>query len=143
MFFDKACSYAIEKIYVTAWQNINLVPGSLFLVYCMADYNKKYRSTVTGSCVLNEVIHISSADELIEKCQNRCVFAESELRELYDKRKFTTIIKVLYLQPFIHKINYDCLQRHELLGTRNSPQLNSRISYDEYKEVVKLGEEKL
>ena len=140
-FFDGACSYAIEKIYVTAWNNVDLKPSSLLCVYCMADYNKRYRSTVTGVCVLNEVIKTSSADELVKKCQNRSVFTESELRELYTKKSFTTIVKVLYLRPFDHKVNYDCLESKDLFGTRGAPQLNSKLSREEYLELVKLGEE--
>lgn len=140
-FFDGACSYAIEKIYVTAWNNVNLEPGSLLCVYCMADYNKRYRSTATGVCILNEVIRTSSVDNLVEKCQNRSVFTELELRELYFKRSFTTIVKVLYLKPFSRKINYDCLDGSGLLGTRGAPQLNSKLSYEEYLELVKLGDE--
>lgn len=140
-FFDGACSYAIEKIYVTAWNNVDLEPGSLLCVYCMADYNKRYRSTITGVCVLDEVIKISSVDELVEKCQNRSVFTESELRELYNKKRFTTIVKVLYLKPFDHKVNYNCLEIRGLLGTRGAPQLNSKLSREKYLELVKLGEE--
>lgn len=142
-FFDSACSYAIEKIYITAWNNVNLEPGALLCVYCMADYNKKYRSAVTGVCILSEVIKTSSADELVRKCQNRSVFTETELRELYNERKFTTIVKVLYLKPFSHKINYDCLGKTGLLGDRNAPQLNSKLSEKEFLELEKLGEEKI
>lgn len=140
-FFDSACSYAIEKIYVTAWNRVELENGSLLFVYCMADYNKKYRSTVTGVCILNEVIKTSSADELVKKCQNRSVFTEAELRYLYSKKNFTTIVKVLYLKPFDHKINYDCLNATGLLGTKGGPRLNSKLSYKQYLELVKLGEE--
>ena len=141
MLFDTACSYAIEKIYVTAWKDVDLEPGSLLCVYCMADYNKKYRSTVTGVCILNEVIKVSSADELVEKCQNRSVFTESELRGLYNRMRFTTIVKVLYLKPFDHKVNYDCLENNGLLGTRGGPRLNSKLTHEEYLELVKLGGE--
>ena len=66
---------------------------------------------------------------------------ESELRELYTKKHFTTIIKVLYLKPFDHKVNYNCLESKDLLGTRGAPQLNSKLSREEYLELVKLGEE--
>ena len=141
MLFDTACSYAIEKIYVTAWKDVDLEPGSLLCVYCMADYNKKYRSTVTGVCILNEVIKVSSAAELVEKCQNRSVFTESELRDLYNKMCFTTIVKVLYLKPFDHKLNYNCLENNGLLGTRGGPRLNSKLTHEEYLELVKLGGE--
>ena len=121
---------------------MNLEPGSLLCVYCMADYNKRYRSIVTGVCILSEVIRTSSVDELVEKCQNRSVFTESELRELYTIRNFTTIVKVLYFKPFDCKINYDCLESAGLLGTRGAPQLNSKLTYKDYQELVKLGEEK-
>lgn len=139
-FFDGACSYAIEKIYVTAWNNVDLEPGSLLCVYCMADYNKKYRSSVTGVCILSEVTHTSSPDDLVNKCKNRSVFTEAELRELYVKRRFTTIVKVLYLKAFDRKINYDFLESEGLLSTQG-PRLNSKLTYEQYLELVKLGEE--
>lgn len=138
--FDTACSYAIEKTYVTAWKGVDLGPGSLLCVYCMADYNKKYRSAITGVCILNEVIKTSSVDELVKECQNRSVFTEPELRELYNEKNYTTIVKVLYLKPFDHKINYDRLNAACLLGTKGGPRLNSKLSYEEYLELVKLGE---
>lgn len=142
-FFDSACSYAIEKIYVTAWNNVDLEPGSLLCVYYMADYNKKYRSSVTGVCILNEVIHVSSPQELANICKNRSVFTESELKELYFDRKFTTVIKILYLKPFNHKINNYCLCNNNLLGTSCGPRLNSRLSYEEYYKLIELGERTL
>ncbi len=138
-FFDSACSYAIEKIYVTAWGDVKLDPGSLLCVYFMADYNKKYNSIVTGVCILNEIIRVANVDELLKECQNRSVFEEDELKDLYTKRKFTTIVKVLYLKPFSHKLNYDCLKRNGLLGTRGAPQLNSKLTCEEYSKLVKLG----
>lgn len=141
-FFDSACSYAIEKIYVTAWNNVDLTPGSLLCVYYMADYNKKYRSSVTGICILNEVIKTFSPDDLVKICKNRSVFTESELKELYIKRKYTTVIKILYLKSFDRKVTYEQLEKEKLLGSCNAPRLNSIIPYEKYLKLVKLGEEK-
>ena len=62
------------------------------------------------------------------------------LRELYVKRRFTTIVKVLYLKAFDRKINYDCLESEGLLSTQG-PRLNSKLTYEQYLELVKLGEE--
>lgn len=140
-FFDTACSYAIEKIYVTAWKNIGLEPGSLLCVYCMAEGYKRYRSTITGVCILNEVIQTTSPSELVEICKNRSVFSEEELRELYINREFTTVVKVLYLKPFDCRVNYDSLDSNNLLGTMNAPRLGSKLTYEEYLKLIRMGEE--
>lgn len=137
-FFDKACSYAIEKIYVTAWRNVYLKPGSLLCVYCMADTYKRYRSVVTGTCILNEVIHTNSADELVKQCKNRSVFEEDELRRLFNDEGYKTIVKILYLEPFESKVNYNTLDINNLLDDKG-PRLNSKLSKEQFKKLLKLG----
>lgn len=143
LFFDDACSYAIEKIYITAWKDVSLNPGDLLCVYYIADFNKKYRSSVTGTCILNEVNKTSSADELTKICKNRSVFTEEEIKELYDNRMYRTVVKVLYLKPFTHKVNYACLKDLNLLGTSDAPRLNSKLTYEEYEKLNKIGEQEL
>lgn len=93
---------------------------------------------VTGTCILNEVIHTSSADELVKKCKNRSVFEEDELRRLFNNEEYKTIVKILYLYPFESKVNYNTLDINNLLGDKG-PRLNSKLSKEQYKELLKLG----
>ena len=133
-----ACSYAVEKIYVCAWENVNLEPGSLLFVYRIANFNKSYRSVISGVCILNEIIRPQKLEDFLALCKNRTVFSEDELRMYYEKRNYKTIIKVLLLKPFDRKINYKTLKDEGILD-ESGPRLNSIISPKRQNMLFNLG----
>ena len=138
--FDSACSYAVEKIYVSGYKSIDFPSGTLMCVYRMADYNKRYKSVVTGICVLNEVVFYKSVDEFVNICKNKSVFSEEELRTFYNTKKYRTIIKVLFLNGFENKVNLDSLYKNSVLYEKGKgPRINTEISKEKYDILLTLG----
>ena len=138
--FDSACSYAVEKIYVSGYKSIDFPSGTLMCVYRMADYNKKYKSVVTGICVLNEVVFSKTVDEFVNICKNKSVFSEEELRKFYNTKKYRTIIKILFLNGFENKVNLDSLYKNSVLYEKGKgPRINTEISKEKYDILLTLG----
>ena len=109
-------------------------------VYRMADYNKKYKSVVTGICVLNEVVFSKTVDEFVNICKNKSVFSEEELRKFYNTKKYRTIIKILFLNGFENKVNLDSLYKNSVLYEKGKgPRINTEISKEKYDILLTLG----
>ena len=137
--YDKeACQYAIEKIYVSYRNPTNISPGDILAIYRMDDYLKKYRSTVTGIAVLNEIISPKSCKDFIAQCKNKSVFNEQELKDFYENKNYKYLIKVLYLKPFDRKPNYQTLKDQGIID-ENGPRLGSIITSNSFEKLKRLG----
>jgi len=140
LYTDEACRYAIEKIYVCGWKNINLNPGDLMCVYRMSDYYKSYRSVVSGIAILNEIVNPTNVEDFVKECKNKSVFSEKELRDFYKGGKYRTIIKVLFLESFDNKINLRTLWDDGIIEMDGpGPRINTLIDDNKYDEILKLG----
>lgn len=137
--YNEACSYAIEKIYVCNSQNIKLKPGDLLCIYRMAEYNKKYRSVVSGVSILSEIIYPNSLDEYLKICKNRSVFSEDELKKFYITNNYRTVIKLLFLKPFDKKVNLNDLYENDIIDQSKGPRISTFISEDNFIKLEKLG----
>ena len=138
LYDEEACRYAIEKIYVCGKQ-VYSKPGDIALIYRMADYNKTYRSVISGDGIIQEVITVNSIDELIANCKNKSVFTEDNLRDLYYNRHYRTVVKILFLHGFESKVNLKKLQDLNILNDLKTPQFNTILSIEDYDLIKKLG----
>ena len=138
LYDEEACRYAIEKIYVCGKQ-VYSKPGDIALIYRMADYNKTYRSVISGDGIIQEVITVNSIDELIANCKNKSVFTEDNLRDLYYNRHYRTVVKILFLHGLASKVNLKKLQDLNILNDLKTPQFNTILSIEDYDLIKKLG----
>ncbi len=139
--FNEACSYAIEKIYVCGSMNVIHKPGTVLCIYRMADYNKQYRSVITGVAILSEVKYANSVDDLVKECKNRSVFTTEELESFYKVRGYKTIIKVLFLNPFDKKVNLMNLKEYHIVNEDTGPTLRAKIDEQKFNMLLNLGME--
>lgn len=139
IYYNHACSYAIEKIYVTRANHVAANPGDVLIIYRMSDYNKKYRSVATGKAVLQEVIYPRTETEYLEICNNKSVFSKQEL-EYYYRNGYKTVVKLLYLNAFNNKINNYTLGLNNLLP-EGGPRLNNELTKQQYIEIIRIGED--
>ncbi|MDY4787893.1 MAG: hypothetical protein SO253_01080 [Bacilli bacterium] len=140
IFDELACRYAIEKIYVSGYKKIDANPGDIMLVYRMSDYNKTYKSVVSGLAILNEVKYPSTISEFIKECKDKSVFTEKELINFYNNDKYQTVIKVLFLKSFSNKVNLKTLKDCGIIDINSKgPRVNSFISKEKFNKLMELG----
>lgn len=139
---EEACSYAIEKIYVCGWRNIEARPGDVVCIYRMGEYYKTYTSVVSGTAILNEVIYPKDETDYIKICKNKSVFSEEQLRDFFRNGKYRTIIKVLYYENFDFKVNLKTLYKNGIIREDGpGPRVNTFVDKEHFNLLTKLGKE--
>lgn len=98
---DVSHTNSIHKIYLSAMKGIEqLRRGDTLLIYRTKSGGSAYYTSVISSlCVVEKLMHISafnSREDFIKFCDPYSVFSESELCDLYNKRKYPWLIKFTY-----------------------------------------------
>ncbi len=137
---EVACRYAIEKIYVCGWSNVNAKSGDIICIYRIGDYYKTYTSVVSGIGILQEVKYPSNETDFINECKNKSVFSEDELRSFFRNGRYRTIIKVLFLEGFGNKVILKDLYDNGIIEEGGpGPRINTFISEESFNKLKKLG----
>ena len=139
LYDEKACRYAIEKIYVCRTRKVICGPGDLVCIYRMGDYNKIYTSVVTGIGIIQEILYIYNEEDFIKECRNKSAFTEQELKALFENEKYRTIIKVLFIEGFDKKVNLATLYDSGILSQSKGPRLNTILSKQNFEKLKKIG----
>lgn len=140
---NKAHRYALEKIYLSGSYKVCAKPGDIVLLYRTGDrYPKKYSSVLTGMAVIEEIIFTKSVDECIEKCKNRSIFDENEIRYLYFEKKYTVIVKLLDCGTFKNKVKLEQLYANKIVEEGSGPRSFDIISKTQFETIYRLGMEK-
>lgn len=135
---NKAHRYALEKIYISGATNIKAKPGDLVFIYRTGDrYPKRYSSVVTGLAIIEDIIYTSSVEECIEKCSNRSIFTEQEIKEIY--KKYNVIVKLLDYKPLKNKIILDKLYGYNIVENKSGPRPFQCISKKDAKILLNEG----
>lgn len=138
----KACSYAVEKIYVSGAKSVNAKPGDIAFIYRMGDYSPKaYRSVVSGMAILQEIVFPKSEDEFLDTVKNKSVFTTAELKDFYN-RDYRTVIKVLFLKAFERKLTLSKLQEWGIVLQGHGVRISTPLSFDQAKQIIEEGERK-
>lgn len=143
LFVEKPCGYAIEKVYVCKYNNYNLHPGDLMVIYRMGEkWPKRYTSVISGCCVLEEIKTAKSYDEFQKLCKNKSVFTTQELCKFYEENKYRTVVKVLFLKSLNTKVTLGDLEYNGIVPSSNSGlRITTALTKDSYELILKLGDE--
>lgn len=95
----------IGKVYISHSQDRHLKPGDIVVIYRIGDRKpKKYSSTVTSICIVEEVIDdFKSFDDFFKACQRRTFFDKKELEDNWWNKHQNYkpfVIKFLYAHSF-------------------------------------------
>ena len=137
---ENPCGYAIEKIYVTNVKFISALPGDIVCVYRMGEAYKSFTSVVSGIGIVQEINYPTSLEDYLNNCKNKSVFSEVELRNFYCNKEYRTIIKILFLERFEHKVILKKLYENDIIEIGSGPRIFDYISDDNYKTILELGE---
>ena len=138
---EEPCSYAVEKIYVCGWSKIAAKPGDLAFIYRKGEYwPKKYNSVVSGIAILGEILYPQSEEEYLNLVKNKSVFTEAELKSLY--KKYPTVIKLLFLNPFNKKVTLEKLVDIGVVDPNSGPRINTPITPSQAERIIAEGEKR-
>nr|WP_319272004.1 PIN domain-containing protein [uncultured Draconibacterium sp.] len=95
----------IEKVYITHSHDRHLQPGDIIIIYRIGETTpKKYSSTVTSICIVEEVVSdFNSFDDFFQACNRRTMINKDDLKNNWWNKfpKYRPfIIKFLYAHSF-------------------------------------------
>ena len=107
---DVSHTNSIHKIYLAAMQGIDqLRRGDTLLIYRTAERGPAYHtSVVTSLCVVEELTNINNfptVEQFLTYCAPYSIFTETELRELYQRRRYPWVIRFTYNLAFYRRPN--------------------------------------
>ena len=138
---NKAHRYALEKIYLSGAYKIPAKAGDLVLIYRTGErLPKKYSSVVTGVAIIQEIIYTRTLDECIEKCKNRSIFDEDQIKYLYKNKGYSVIIKLLDYVSFKNKVVLNQLYNHGIIKNGGA-QMFDPITKEGFELIYNLGME--
>lgn len=99
----------IEKIYLSAANLSSYKVGDIVVIYRMKDEGKPayFSSVVTSLCTVIDIKSIysfSSFEEFYDYCRKSSVFSDAELKQFWDKKRYPTLVKMLYNKALDRRI---------------------------------------
>lgn len=92
---------------------------------------------MTGIAIIEEIIKTRNMDECIRICDNRSIFSEEEIKELYSQ--YPIVIKLLDYITLNNKINLDELYKNNIIVLGSGPRPFQQLSKNKYNLIYKLG----
>ncbi len=139
----------ISKVYISHSKDRYLEPGDIIIIYRMGDTSpKKYSSTVTSICIVEEVItNFDSFDDFFNACNRRTMIKKEDLEKNW-WNKFSNyrpfIIKFLYAHSFpTPKPTLNDLNKIGVIpDIMNMPRGFIKINNDQFQALVKFAYKK-
>lgn len=132
--------YAIEKIYLTGAYTKGVKPGDLVFIYRMGEgFYKNYSSVVSGIAIIQEIVQTKDVDDCINKCKNRSIFTEEQIRKVYSS--YSTIVKLLDYEPFKYKVTLNTLREYGIVDECSGPRSFDALTKEQFETICNLGME--
>jgi hypothetical protein len=120
-------------------QNFN--NGDLVLIYRTKDREPaKYRSVITSTCVVEEVLNINSfpnIEEFLNYCEPYSIFTEDELMDFYKTRQYPYIIKMTYNIAFKKRVTNGYLV--DKLNIKPNYWGVFKVTDEQFSQIIKAG----
>lgn len=140
LFEERACSYAIEKIYVCKRIADGLSVGDVMVIYRIGNrYPAKYYSVATGYCVIQEICKPKTFEEFCKVCSNKTVFNNNQLKELYFDQQRKMVIKLLYINSLEKKVIYGDMLHYNIISYEDGPRLTTLLSKEQFDKLLEIG----
>lgn len=139
----------IGKVYISHSQDRNLKPGDLILIYRMGEtVPKKYSSTITTICIVENVINsFNNFDEFFNACNRRTVISKEELNKNWwnkNPRNRPFVINFLYAVSLpTPKPNLDDLNKLGVIpDILNMPRGFIKITNEQFNSLIRFAYKK-
>lgn len=131
--------YAIEKMYLSAAFDVHAESGDLVLIYRIGESGsyKNYSSVVTGIAIVEDILKTKTVEERIQICKDKSIFTEPQIKEFKDK--YPLVVKLLDYIPFKNKVTLKQLRDLEIVDKTSGPRPFTRITGEQYSDILKLG----
>ena len=140
---DVSHANSIHKIYLTAMQDVDrLERGDTLLIYRTAEGGAAHHTSVVSSlCVVEELSHISNyatEQAFLDYCKPYSIFTETELRDLYQTKKYPWLIRFTYNLALSKRPNRKALLEDVGLAA-NTYWGFFRLTTDQFRNILKLS----
>ena len=139
---DTSHTNSIHKIYICGMKDVqNFNNGDLVLIYRTKDREPaKYRSVITSTCVVEEVLNINSfpnIEEFLNYCEPYSIFTEDELMDFYKTRQYPYIIKMTYNIAFKKRVTNGYLV--DKLNIKPNYWGVFKVTDEQFSQIIKAG----
>jgi len=139
---DTSHTNSIHKIYICGMKDVqNFNNGDLVLIYRTKDREPaKYRSVITSTCVVEEVLNINSfpnIEEFLNYCEPYSIFTEDELMDFYKTRPYPYIIKMTYNIAFKKRVTNGYLV--DELNIKPNYWGVFKVTDEQFSQIIKAG----
>lgn len=135
-----AYRYALQKVYVSFSFETSPGPGDRLLIYRTKDNRSAaYSSVLTSLCVIQEIkSNFVSEDEFLRECQNRSIFSDEELKDMWKKhRSEIKVIKFIFVKQLTKKIVLKHLWEEGIIAAPNVPRPFTKLTDKQYNVLLK------
>jgi GNAT superfamily N-acetyltransferase len=140
---DVSHTNSIHKIYLAGMRGVEqLQRGDTLLIYRTAEGGSaEYTSVVTSLCVVEELRSIDTfrtVEEFLAYCAPYSIFSETELRNLYERRKYPWVIRFTYNLALRKRPNRKAIIEEAGIDRKAYPGL-LQISKQQLRSILKLS----
>lgn len=139
--------YALQKVYISLTFERNIFPGDFILFYRPGEHSgrKGYESVLTTIGIVDEIqSDFLNKDEFLKSCQNRSVFSDKLLNDLWEKKKNQLLVlKFIYVKSLQKRLNLSYLWDIGVFSFPNGPRPFTRITDETFNVILSDSETKL
>lgn len=144
---NTAHRYALQKVYISFANANNVNPGDLILFYRSGEKEgrKKYESVITTIGIVEDKwVKPKSKNELFKLCQNRSVFSDNELNNIWEKKSNQiTVIRFIYVKSMNKRPTLQYLWDNKIIEWGRGPRPFTEITDQQFDCILTKGETKL
>ncbi len=140
-FIDKTpYRYALQKVYISFSYERNINAGDIIIFYRKGTPgNAGHTGVLTSVAIVEEALSdFQSKDEYMRQCQNRSIFATSDLESFWAKRGGNQIVlKFIFVKSFTKKPILKYLWDNDIILAPGGPRPFTRISDDQFVMILR------
>lgn len=132
--------YALQKVYISFSSERNINTGDIVLFYRNGTPgNAGYTGVLTSVAIVEKALYnFQTKDEYMRQCQNRSVFATSELESFWNSHRGNQIVlKFILVKSFAKKPILKYLWDNNIVSFPNGPRPFTRISDDQFEMIMR------
>lgn len=144
---DKAHRYALQKVYISFSFKRDMRPGDLLVIYRNGTTvgRKAYESVASTICVIDEVRYdFSSKDDYLKYCENRTVFSQETLDQLWEKHHNNLlVVKFIFVKSLTKRITLGKLWDSGIVPQNRGPRSFDHISDADFDTILAKSQTKI
>lgn len=136
---NKACRYALQKVYISFSFVRNANPGDFILMYRKGQTTPKaHTSVLTNIGIINKTHHsFACREDYLNCCKNRTVFTLEELNSFWDRKQSEIlVVDFIFLKKLEQNVPLKFLWDERIVEYPKGPRPFTRISDEAFCRIL-------